>query len=70
MTEHRAAAVSSSASPLCVRRASRAPPPPLAATRWLQVSYDVHHVLRQGRITRDVDIQNVVAILPGKSPRK
>jgi hypothetical protein len=27
-------------------------------------------VLRQGRITRDVDIVNVVAILPGKSPRK
>lgn len=52
-----------------------------AARRWifrefasysprLQVSYDVHHVLRQGRITRDVDIVNVVAILPGKSPRR
>jgi hypothetical protein len=49
-----------------------------AARRWihrefasysprLQMSYDVHHVLRQGRITRDV---NVVAILPGKSARR
>lgn len=52
-----------------------------AARRWiydqfksyspkLQVSYDVHHVLQQGRITRDVDIVNVMAVLPGKSPRR
>ncbi len=52
-----------------------------AARRWiynefksyspkLQVSYDVHHVLQQGRITKDVDIVNVVAILPGKSARR
>jgi Zn-dependent M28 family amino/carboxypeptidase len=52
-----------------------------AARRWiynefksyspkLQVSYDVHHVLQQGRITRDVDIVNVVAMLPGRSPRR
>ncbi|MBY0489340.1 MAG: M28 family metallopeptidase [Gemmatimonadaceae bacterium] len=52
-----------------------------AARRWiynefksyspkLQVSYDVHHVLEQGRITKDVDIVNVVAILPGKSARR
>ncbi|MBU6366335.1 MAG: hypothetical protein KJT01_09020, partial [Gemmatimonadetes bacterium] len=52
-----------------------------AARRWifrelasysprLQVAYDVHHVLKQGRITRDVDIVNVVAILPGRSLRR
>jgi Zn-dependent M28 family amino/carboxypeptidase len=52
-----------------------------AARRWifeqfksyspkLQVSYDVHHVLQQGRITRDVDIVNVMAVLPGTSPRR
>ena len=52
-----------------------------AARRWiynefksyspkLQVSYDVHHVLQQGRITRDVDIVNVLAVLPGRSPRR
>jgi hypothetical protein len=52
-----------------------------AARRWiheqfksyspkLQVSYDVHHVLQQGRITRDVDVVNVMAVLPGKSSRR
>lgn len=52
-----------------------------AARRWiydefkgmsprLQVSYDRHHVARQGRITRDVDVVNVMAVLPGRSERR
>src|SRR6185503_255392 len=36
----------------------------------LQVSYDTHKLARQGRITRNLDLQNVVALLPGKSPRR
>jgi hypothetical protein len=36
----------------------------------LQVSFDTHKLARQGRITRNVDIRNVVALLPGKSPRR
>ena len=36
----------------------------------LQVSFDVHQVLKQGRITRDVELRNVMAILPGRSPRR
>ena len=36
----------------------------------LQVSFDTHKLARQGRITRNVDLQNVVALLPGKSPRR
>ena len=52
-----------------------------AARRWmfdefkrmspkLQVSYDRHLLAQQGRITRDVDLVNVVAVLPGRSPRR
>ncbi|HYW32801.1 MAG TPA: M28 family metallopeptidase [Gemmatimonas sp.] len=52
-----------------------------AARRWiheqfrsyspkLQVSYDRHPVASQGRITRDLDLVNVVAILPGRTPRR
>lgn len=52
-----------------------------AARRWiseefkryspkLQVSFDRHPVAQQGRITRDVDVVNVMAILPGRSPRR
>ncbi|MFN8668722.1 MAG: M20/M25/M40 family metallo-hydrolase [Gemmatimonadaceae bacterium] len=52
-----------------------------AARRWiyeefkrsspkLQVAFDRHPVAQGGRITRDVDVVNVVAILPGKSPRR
>jgi hypothetical protein len=52
-----------------------------AARRWifdelrrssprLQVAYDRHPVARQGRIVRDVDVVNVIAVLPGKSPRR
>ena len=36
----------------------------------LQVSFDVHQVAKQGRITRDVELRNVMAILPGRSPRR
>jgi hypothetical protein len=52
-----------------------------AARRWihdqfrsyspkLQVSYDRHPVAQQGRITRDLELVNVVAILPGRTPRR
>jgi Zn-dependent M28 family amino/carboxypeptidase len=52
-----------------------------AARRWifeefrrmsptLQVAFDRHPVARQGRITREVDLVNVVAILPGRSSRR
>jgi len=36
----------------------------------LEVSFDTHKLARQGRITRSVDIRNVVALLPGRSPRR
>jgi hypothetical protein len=36
----------------------------------LQVSFDTYHVAKQGRITRDVELRNVMAILPGASPRR
>jgi hypothetical protein len=36
----------------------------------LQVSFDAYELPRQGRITRDADLRNVMAILPGKSPRR
>jgi len=36
----------------------------------LQVSFDTYKVARQGRITRDVELRNVVAVLPGRSPRR
>jgi hypothetical protein len=36
----------------------------------LQVSFDNHKLARQGRITRNVDVRNVVALLPGKTPRR
>jgi Peptidase family M28 len=36
----------------------------------LQVSFDTHQVAQQGRITRDVELRNVMAVLPGKSPRR
>jgi hypothetical protein len=41
------------------------------ASPRLQVSFDTYQVLKQGeRITRDVELRNVMAILPGKSPRR
>jgi hypothetical protein len=38
----------------------------------LQVSFDTHQIAkgRSDRITRDVELRNVVAILPGRSPRR
>jgi acetylornithine deacetylase/succinyl-diaminopimelate desuccinylase-like protein len=38
----------------------------------LQVSFDTHQVAkgRSDRITRDVELRNIVAILPGRSPRR
>jgi hypothetical protein len=36
----------------------------------LQVSFDAYRVPKQGRITRDVDLRNVMAVLPGRSPRR
>ncbi len=36
----------------------------------LQVSFDTYQVVPQGRITRDVELRNVMAVLPGRSPRR
>ncbi len=36
----------------------------------LQVSFDTYTVTKQGRFTRDTEIRNVMAVLPGKSPRR
>ena len=36
----------------------------------LQVSFDTYQVAKQGRITRDVELRNVMAVLPGRSPRR
>ena len=36
----------------------------------LQVSFDTYQVAPQGRITRNVELRNVMAILPGRSPRR
>jgi hypothetical protein len=36
----------------------------------LQVTFDSYNVVKQGRITRDVEIRNVMAVLPGKSARR
>jgi hypothetical protein len=36
----------------------------------LQVSFDTHQIKAAGRITRDIELRNIVAILPGKSPRR
>lgn len=36
----------------------------------LQVSFDSYQVLKQGRVTRDVEMRNVMAVLPGRSPRR
>jgi hypothetical protein len=36
----------------------------------LHVSFDTYQVPKQGRITRDVELRNVMAILPGRSPRR
>jgi hypothetical protein len=36
----------------------------------LRVNFDTHTILPQGRIAREVDLRNVMAILPGRSPRR
>jgi hypothetical protein len=36
----------------------------------LQVSFDTYRIAKQGRITRDVEARNVMAILPGRTPRR
>jgi hypothetical protein len=37
----------------------------------LQVSFDQYQLAKQGRVTRDrVDLRNVMAVLPGRSPRR
>lgn len=36
----------------------------------LQVSFDTYTIPPRGRITRQVELRNVMAILPGKSPRR
>ncbi|HVG67055.1 MAG TPA: M20/M25/M40 family metallo-hydrolase, partial [Gaiellales bacterium] len=41
-----------------------------AASPRLQVSYDLHQVAQQGRITRDAELRNILAVLPGRSPRR
>src|SRR6185436_4759429 len=33
-------------------------------------SYDTYRIATQGRITRDVEARNVMAVLPGRSPRR
>ena len=42
----------------------------LSKYRRLQVSFDSHRLVPTGRITREVELRNVVAILPGRSPRR
>jgi Peptidase family M28 len=36
----------------------------------LQVSFDSYQVVKQGRVNRDVEMRNVMAILPGRSARR
>ncbi len=36
----------------------------------LQVSFDTYQIPAKARITRDVELRNVMAVLPGKSPRR
>ena len=36
----------------------------------LQVSFDTYRLSKDGRITRDVELRNVVAVLPGRSARR
>ena len=36
----------------------------------LQVSFDTYKVAKSGRITRDVELRNVLAMLPGRSARR
>jgi hypothetical protein len=36
----------------------------------LQVSFDTYQIPAKGRITRDVELRNVMAVLPGRTPRR
>jgi hypothetical protein len=36
----------------------------------LQVSFDTYRVAKDGRITRNVELRNILAVLPGKSARR
>ena len=36
----------------------------------LQVSFDTYKVAKDGRITRDVELRNILAVLPGRSARR
>jgi Peptidase family M28 len=36
----------------------------------LQISYDTYRIAKQGRITHDVEARNIMAVLPGRSPRR
>ena len=36
----------------------------------LQVGFDTHQIPKGGRITRDVELRNIVAIMPGRTPRR
>lgn len=36
----------------------------------LQVTFDTYRIAKQGRITRDVEARNVMAVLPGRSVRR
>jgi Peptidase family M28 len=36
----------------------------------LNVTFDTYQVAKQGRITREVELRNVMAMLPGRSPRR
>jgi hypothetical protein len=36
----------------------------------LEVTFDTHIIPPQGRITRQVELRNVMAVLPGRSPRR
>jgi hypothetical protein len=36
----------------------------------LQVGFDTYQLAKQGRITREVEVRNVMAVLPGRNPRR
>lgn len=36
----------------------------------LQVGFDTHMIPASGRITKEVELRNIIAVLPGKSPRR
>jgi Zn-dependent M28 family amino/carboxypeptidase len=40
------------------------------ASSRLQVAFDIHHLATQGRITRPVELRNVIAVLPGRTSRR